>query len=108
MTRRVWLMTLKPGCEAEYKARHDAIWPELLDLMAANGIRDFTIHRHGLMLIAVQDRDTGPVTSEPDPVQWRWWAAMEPLMECHPDTRPIQIEVEDVFAFHADKVSKEP
>lgn len=108
MTRRVWLMTLKPGCAAEYKARHDAIWPELLELMAASGIRDFTIHRHGLTLIAVQDRDTAPLPSEPDPVQWRWWAAMEPLMECHPDTRPIQMDVEDVFAFHADQLSKEP
>ncbi|PUB09549.1 L-rhamnose mutarotase [Yoonia sediminilitoris] len=108
MNRRVWLMTLKPGCEAEYKARHDAIWPELLDVMAASGIRDFTIHRHGLTLIAVQDRYKPPVPSDPDPVQWKWWAAMEALMHCHSDTRPVQIEVEDVFAFHADQLSKEP
>ncbi|MCR8723526.1 L-rhamnose mutarotase [Frigidibacter sp. ROC022] len=107
MIRRVWLMTLKPGCEAEYKARHDAIWPELLELMRSNGIRDFTIHRHGLTLIAVQDRDALPVATEPDPVQWRWWAEMAPLMHCHPDTRPIQTEVEDVFAFHADTFPKD-
>lgn len=107
MIRRVWLMTLKSGCVAEYKARHDAIWPEMLDLMRANGIRRFTIHRHNLMLIAVQDRDEPAETSAPDPVQWQWWAAMEPLMECHPDTRPIQIEVEDVFAFPCDTFSKD-
>lgn len=102
MIRRVWLMRLKPGCEAEYKARHDAIWPELLDRMRENGIRNFTIHRRDLTLIAVQDRDAPGAAGDPDPVQWRWWAAMAPLMECHPDTRPIQTEVEDVFAFHAE------
>lgn len=101
MIRRIWLMTLKPGCEAEYKARHDTIWPEVLDLMRANGVRHFTIHRHGLTLIAVQDRDAPAASAEPEPVQWRWWASMEPLMDCHPDTRPIQTEVEDIFAFHA-------
>lgn len=107
MNRRVWLMTLKPGCEAEYKARHDAIWPELLDQMHANGIRHFTIHRHGLTLIAVQDRDEPAAVTDPAPVQWRWWAAMEPLMDCHPDSRPIQTEVEDIFEFTTDQMPKD-
>ncbi|WP_226781605.1 L-rhamnose mutarotase [Oceaniglobus trochenteri] len=100
MTRRAWIMTLKPGCAAEYKARHDAIWPEMLDQMRKAGVSRFTIHRHGLTLFAVQDRD-GPAPGEPDPVMWKWWAHMAPLMEVHPDTRPIQTDLETMFDFNA-------
>ena len=27
-------MKLKPGCEAEYERRHNAIWPELKQLLS--------------------------------------------------------------------------
>ena len=37
-------MKLRPGCKAEYKKRHDAIWPELKDLLKKAGIRDYTIY----------------------------------------------------------------
>ena len=33
-------MKLKPGFAAEYKKRHDEIWPELAALLKANGISD--------------------------------------------------------------------
>ncbi|WP_394155049.1 L-rhamnose mutarotase [Loktanella salsilacus] len=107
LSRRVWLMHLKPECAAEYKACHDAIWPEMLALMQAGGVRHFTIHRHDLTLIAVQDRDPAVPPPDPSPVHWKWWAAMAPLMECHPDTRPVQTPTEDVFAFHAQTLPKE-
>jgi L-rhamnose mutarotase len=29
MTRKAFAMHLHPGCEKEYKKRHDEIWPEL-------------------------------------------------------------------------------
>lgn len=100
MIRRVWIMTLKPGCAVEYKARHDTIWPELLNLMRQSGVIRFTIHRHQLTLFAVQDRDGLP-TGEPDPVMWKWWAHMAPLMETLPDTRPVQTDLETIFDFNA-------
>ncbi|MGB9142439.1 MAG: L-rhamnose mutarotase, partial [Aestuariivirga sp.] len=37
-------MFLKPGMEAEYKRRHDEIWPELLDLLHAAGISEYSIY----------------------------------------------------------------
>lgn len=102
MTRRAWMMTLKPGCAAAYKARHDAIWPEVLALMRASGVTRFTIHRHGDTLFAVQDR-TGPAPADPDPIMWRWWAEMAPLMDTHPDTRPVQTDLEPMFDFNANE-----
>ena len=94
-------MHLKPGNEAIYKQKHDDIWPEMLENMRANGIRNYSIYRHGLTLFAYLERDTPPTGDEtPDEVTRRWWKMMEPYMECNPDSSPIQEPIEEVF--HAD------
>ena len=98
--RRAWIMTLKPGCEDRYKAMHDAIWPEMREALSQNGVTSFSIFRHGLTLFAFQEREGEPL-AEPLPVMWRWWKAMEPLMECHPDSRPVQTHLLEVFRFEA-------
>ena len=38
MKREAFKMYLKPGCEAEYEKRHAAIWPEMKELLAKNGV----------------------------------------------------------------------
>ena len=43
MTRYAFKMKLKPGYVAEYKRRHDMIWPELSALLKKNGIADYSI-----------------------------------------------------------------
>ena len=37
-------MRLNPGMKAEYKKRHDAIWPELVALLREAGVSDYSIH----------------------------------------------------------------
>ena len=36
-------MKLHNGQQEEYKKRHDEIWPELAELLNANGISDYSI-----------------------------------------------------------------
>lgn len=43
MDRVAFKMKLLPGCEAEYKKRHDEIWPELCDLLKQTGISEYSI-----------------------------------------------------------------
>jgi L-rhamnose mutarotase len=96
--RVAWVMKLKAGNEAEYKARHDAIWPEMLALMRKDGVRNFSIYRHGLLLFAYLERDSAPPEGPPtDPVIWRWWEWMAPLMETNPDFSPVTEPVEEMF-----------
>ena len=38
MQKFAFRMQLNPGMEAEYRARHDAIWPELVALLKDAGI----------------------------------------------------------------------
>ncbi|MGL4242258.1 MAG: L-rhamnose mutarotase [Beijerinckiaceae bacterium] len=102
--RHAWIMTLKPGAEAEYKRRHDAIWPELAEAILASGVTSFSIYRHGLTLFAYQERD--PDVAQPDrpaPVFWRWWRELAPLMETDPDGRPVRTPIEEVFNLAADR-----
>ena len=94
-------MKLKPGNVAEYKRRHDSIWPELARLLTDAGIRDYSIFldEETLHLFAVltltpdNQRDTLPQ----HPVMRRWWDYMRDLMETHPDGRPKEWPLARVF-----------
>jgi L-rhamnose mutarotase len=96
--RQAWVMWLKPGMEALYKQRHDEIWPELVERIRAEGIRNFSIYRHGLLLFAYLERDEPPPEGAPvADVTWRWWESMAPLMETNPDFSPVMEPVEEMF-----------
>jgi L-rhamnose mutarotase len=99
--RNAWVMKLKPGNEALYKARHDEIWPEMLDFMKAGGTHNFSIYRCGLLPFAYQELDRPPMPGKPiDPIVWKWWEMMAPYMETNPDFSPVQETLPEMF--HAD------
>ena len=94
-------MILKPGAEAEYKRRHDAIWPELAKELRAAGISDYSIFldRRTHSLFAVQKRAT---INQADKLPHaaivkQWWAYMKDLMETNPDNSPVAHPLEEVF-----------
>jgi L-rhamnose mutarotase len=96
--RQAFVMKLKPGNEALYKQKHDEIWPELLEFLRRDGVRNYSIYRHGLLLFGYLERDTPPPKGKPtDPVVWRWWEMMAPLMETNPDFSPVQEPLEEMF-----------
>ena len=94
-------MKLKKGCEAEYKRRHDAIWPELSELLKASGISDYSIFldESTSILYAVQnvadDHTTGSLPE--DPIMQKWWAYMSDIMKTNPDNSPVAIPLKQVF-----------
>lgn len=101
MNEIAFLMKLKPGVEAEYKRRHDELWPELSAALTDAGIRDYSIYldRTTSTLFAVQKRtDNHTADALPQrPVMQRWWAYMADLMETNPDHSPVVHELERVF-----------
>jgi L-rhamnose mutarotase len=91
-------MRLKPGCETIYQEKHDAVWPEIVELLRRNGIRNYSIFRRGLDLFAYLESDTLlTFGGEVDPVQRDWWLMMEPYMEYNEDHRPTIEPLEEVF-----------
>jgi L-rhamnose mutarotase len=101
MRRHAFKMKLKPGVEAEYKRRHDEIWPELAKTIQAAGISDYSIFldEETLTLFAVQKVADNNTASElpMHPVVRQWWDSMADLMEVHPDNAPVCQELKEVF-----------
>ncbi|WP_430511434.1 L-rhamnose mutarotase [Pannonibacter phragmitetus] len=101
MEKYAFKMKLNPGMEAEYRRRHDEIWPELSALLKEAGIRDYSIHldQETNILFAVMWRESEKkVASLPaSPVMQRWWAHMADIMETKPDNEPVAIALETVF-----------
>lgn len=101
MTPNGFTMKLKPGREAEYRRRHDEIWPELARELAAAGVRDYAIYldRETGTLFAHQLLTAGNTADRlPDlPIVREWWDSMAPLMEVNPDNSPVTKPLELVF-----------
>ena len=101
MTRVAFKMRLKPGVVAEYKKRHDEIWPELVTELKAAGVSDYSIFfdEETLTLFAVQKLSDGNTAAElpNSPVIRKWWDYMAPLMEVNPDNSPVAKPLKEVF-----------
>lgn len=94
-------MRLKPGCKEEYRKRHQAIWPELRQLLKNNGVSDYTIFldEETNILFAVQQQSGDQSSQDLGtlPIVQRWWAFMADLMDTNPDLSPVTIPLEEVF-----------
>lgn len=86
-------MFLNPGCADEYRRRHDALWPELAQLLKDSGICDYSIYldEPTHTLLAVLRRAEGHTMDAlpQHPVMRRWWAHMADLMRTRADGAPV-------------------
>jgi len=101
MEKYAFKMKLHPGMEAEYKRRHDAIWPELSDLLKAAGVSDYSIHLDPetriLFGVLWRRADHGMDALPAHPVMQRWWAYMADIMESNADNSPVATPLVTVF-----------
>ena len=100
MQRFAFKMKLKPGAEAEYKKRHDKIWPELAKLLKDAGISDYSIfldeETHTLFAVQKQTGASSQDLGSTEIVQ-KWWAYMADIMETNSDNSPVSIPLKEVF-----------
>ncbi|MES0813058.1 L-rhamnose mutarotase [Roseibium sp. SCPC15] len=101
MEKFAFRMQLNPGMEAEYRKRHDEIWPELVALLKEAGIRDYSIHldpqTHILFGVLWRSDDHKMEDLPSHPVMQKWWAHMADIMETGSDNEPVAIPLETVF-----------
>ena len=101
MTRAAFTMKLKPGFEAEYKRRHDQIWPELVAELQAAGVSDYSIYldESTRTLFAFQKlkdhNSSGNLASTA--IVKKWWKYMADLMDTNPDHSPVVVPLKEVF-----------
>ena len=101
MEKHAFTMKLNPGCEAEYKKRHDEIWPELSRALTQAGVSDYSIFldEETLTLFAVQklaDNHTADILPN-HPIVREWWDYMADIMEVNPDNSPACKPLVEVF-----------
>ena len=94
-------MNLFPGQAAEYRKRHDEIFPDLVTALKESGISDYSIwhdaeanHLFGILTLA--DDNTLDQLPEKE-VMKRWWAHMRDIMATDADNVPVQIPLKRVF-----------
>lgn len=101
MKREAFKMYLKAGFEAEYERRHNALWPEVKELLSNNGVFDYSIYwdKETNILFAFQktegsesSQDLGKLA-----IVQKWWDYMADIMEVNPDNSPISVPLKEVF-----------
>jgi L-rhamnose mutarotase len=102
MTERyAFKMFLNPGSAAEYRRRHDAIWPELARLLGEAGVSNYSIHldEETSVLFGYLERrkDHGMATLPEHPVMRRWWEHMKDIMRANADGSPVAIPLTEMF-----------
>lgn len=100
--RYAWKATVKEGCLEEYIRRHDAIWPELVDLLKEAGICNYSIWNVGNELFGYYECAKGAgfaaKTQAESAIVDRWNEYMQDVMvmEMDPETG-AQPKLREVF-----------
>lgn len=94
-------MKLHPGQAAEYKRRHDAIWPELKSALKQAGVSNYSIHldaETNLLFGYLERPDAHGMDDLPaHPAMRRWWAHMRDIMATNPDGSPVAERLSEMF-----------
>jgi L-rhamnose mutarotase len=101
MERVAFKMQLLAGFTAEYKKRHDEIWPALSALLKEAGISGYSIFldeqtNELFAIMQVADRKLTDNLPKQEIMQ-KWWAYMSDIMETNPDSSPVVIPLKEVF-----------
>ena len=99
--RVAFKMKLFKGMEAEYKKRHDELWPDLQQLLTATGISEYSIfldESTGDLFGVLKATSLEALDKLPEsPVMQKWWKYMGDIMESNPDNSPVSIPLPEVF-----------
>ena len=101
MPRVAFKMQLFKGFEDEYKKRHDALWPELEQLLKKHGIKEYSIfldESTNSLFGFLKIDDPLELDALPShPVMQKWWQYMSDIMVTNSDRSPLSIPLKEVF-----------
>jgi L-rhamnose mutarotase len=101
MQKHAFRMQLHPGQAAEYRRRHDAIWPDLVAALRKAGVSDYSIYldpeTNDLFAVLSRTDDNAMDDLPSFPVMQRWWAHMADIMATNPDGSPVVTPLEPMF-----------
>jgi L-rhamnose mutarotase len=109
MQRMGMVIGLEAGKIAEYKALHAAVWPEVLALISACNIRNYTIFLKepenllfGVWDYVGSDLDADMAKMAADPKNKEWWSVCMPCQKPLDTRKPGEWWAMMEAVFHAD------
>jgi L-rhamnose mutarotase len=101
LSRKAFILKIKPGNAEEYARRHNPIWPELETTLRNHGVSNYSIHLNpetnelfGYAEIESEERWNAIAQTE---VCRRWWAHMAEIMVVNPDNSPSSNPLVECF-----------
>jgi len=101
------VLRVRPEKFEEYKRYHAAVWPEILAMISACHIRNYSIyHKDGFLFSYLEywgtDFAADMQAMAADPATQRWWAVMMPMQDPLPTRAPGEWWAAMEEAFHHD------
>ncbi len=101
MIRKGFVMSVSPGHAAEYRRRHNPIWPDLEAALKQHGVLNYSIflhpQTHQLFAYAeIEDEQKWDAIGQTE-ICRKWWAYMKEIMPSNPDDSPISADLLEVF-----------
>jgi L-rhamnose mutarotase len=98
--RVAFRMNLNSGQAAEYKRRHDNLWPEMIEALRKAGVSDYSIWLdpetyHLFATLVRTDSHTMDKLPATD-ANKRWWAFMTDVM-AYDGERPVVVDLQPMF-----------
>jgi len=86
MKRYGQIIGVKPEHFEEYKKYHAAVWPDVLKMISACNIRNYSIYHKDNQLFAYFEYHGSDFAADmakmaADPTTQKWWAVMEPMQQ---------------------------
>lgn len=99
MIRKAFTMKLKPGALAEYKKRHDEIWPELVAEIEKSGIANITTFEAdpNLFLFSEIHDEAAWDKLWHSAIHLKWAKVFDPLMQIRPDGIVDSSDLREIF-----------
>ncbi|CAL9284335.1 L-rhamnose mutarotase [Streptomyces sp. SudanB182_2057] len=106
MRRVCFLLKVRADRLAEYRARHAAVWPEMLDALKATGWHNYSLflREDGLLVgyLETEDFAAAQAAMAATEVNARWQREMAPFFESLDDARPDEAMRPLTEVFHLD------
>ena len=101
MIRKGFVMSVPPEHAAEYRRRHNPIWPELEAALKEHGVRSYSIFLHPqtnqlFAYAELEDEQKWSALARTD-ICRKWWAYMRDIMPSNPDNSPVAVDLPEVF-----------
>lgn len=94
-------MKLYPGMAEEYARRHNALWPEMRDMIHEYGGHNYSIYldqETNVLFGYIEIEDEARWAASADtPINRKWWDHMADIMDTNPDNSPVSADLLPVF-----------